>query len=291
MSRLTRVRKWFGGAKDQGFTLVELAVSLGILSMVMTMAFSVLISTQNLSGVLSWQSSSNTELRQLIDGVFADIETARPALGCDSNNDGKADTTSYNSSTCAPKYSVERNDPVLLVAAPNRICYYTNRLSARQSTTAASNPAYTAACLAVVGGDMRLETWAVASDGNWNATIVDGSRAPSKIRVLSKVDPTAATDGFFEYYGSAEPTVKLGSKVTSPPSVAVTVGTDIVSTLGPADQKAVTSVVMKARMRLATTGNQSTRTRDIVYRITLRAARYSSERCGLGNVDAGTTCS
>ncbi len=47
---------------------------------------------------------------------------------------------------------------------------------------------------------------------------------------------------------------------------------------------------MRARIAYGATGAQANRTRDIVYRVALRAARYSSERCATGNLDAGTAC-
>jgi prepilin-type N-terminal cleavage/methylation domain-containing protein len=281
---------------DGGFTLIELAVSLGILSIVMTLAFSILISTMNISSVVSWQSTSNTELRQLIDSVFADVETARPSFGCDLNHDGQITTTSneivLTSNTCPDINNiVERSDGVLLVASPDRICYNTNRLLSRQAGTSA-NPPYAPVCLAVVVNELRLETFAQPSDiEDWNASITSGVRSPDRIRVLGRVDPKAASsnggDGYFEYYkaGGNGPELLEGSH-------SVTVGTAdaILNALDDNQLRAVNTVVMRARIAFGATGAQSNRTRDIVYRVALRAARYSSERCGTGNIDAGTDC-
>ena len=291
---------------DGGFTLIELAVSLGILSIVMTLAFSILISTMNISSVVSWQSTSNTELRQLIDSVFADVETARPAFGCDLNHDGQIDTTSGSSeivlsANACPDINniVERSDGVLLVAAPDRICYNSNRLYSRQAGTlpGETNPPYAPVCLAVVatptgGRELRLETFAppqVDTD-DWNKLITLGTVSPAGVRVLGRVDPSAASptgDGYFEYYkaGDDGPTLLTGLET-------VTVGSTppITNALEVGKRQAVNTVVMRARIAYGATGAQAKRTRDIVYRVPLRAARYSSERCATGNLDAGTLC-
>jgi prepilin-type N-terminal cleavage/methylation domain-containing protein len=284
---------------DAGFTLIELAVSLGILSIVMTLAFSILISTMNISSVLRWQSTSNAELRQLIDSVFADVETARPAFGCDLNSDGQITAGSSEivlSSDACPDINniVERSDGVLLVASPDRICYNTNRLYARQVGTSA-NPPYVPVCLAVVLDQLRLETFAPPLDGSkdWNESITLGTRLPAKVRVLGRVDPSAVSptgDGYFEYYRAFDGTPESSLMLTDTASVKVGATAEITTALGEAKRRAVNTVVMRARIAYGETGAQATRTRDIVYRVALRAARYSSERCGTGNIDAGTFC-
>jgi prepilin-type N-terminal cleavage/methylation domain-containing protein len=301
---MSRIRRYLKAPSngESGFTLVELAVSLGILSIVMTLAFSILVSTMNISSVVSWQSTSNTELRQLIDNVFADVETARPALGCDRNRDGGIDVSATSTekllsrNTCPDINDfIERSDGVLVVASPDRICYNTNRLLARQAGT--TNPPYAPVCLAVVNNELRLETFTppAADTDDWNEAITLGApnRSPNRIRVLGRVDPTAASpvgDGYFEYYkawdGSGpKPLPLVGTQ-------SVTVGTANVSNaLDDNDRKVVNTVVMRARIRYGATGAQANRTRDIVYRVALRAARYSSERCATGNIDAGTDCS
>ena len=300
---MTRIRQYLNTRPndDRGFTLIELAVSLGILSIVMTLAFSILISTMNISSVVSWQSTSNTELRQLIDSVFADVETARPALGCDLNHDGQATLSTekvLKSSTCTDINNiVERSDGVLLVASPDRICYNSNRLLSRQAGTSASsnNPPYAPVCLAVVGRELRLETFLPpqAATGDWNASITSGVRSPDRIRVLGRVDPSAASptgDGYFEYYKAWDGVGPKPPLLTGGESVTVGTADPITNALKDDDRQAVNTVVMRARIAYGATGAQAKRTRDIVYRVALRAARYSSERCATGNIDAGTVC-
>jgi prepilin-type N-terminal cleavage/methylation domain-containing protein len=285
---------------DPGFTLIELAVSLGILSIVMTLAFSILISTMNISSAVSWQSTSNTELRQIIDNVFADVETARPALGCDADHNGRIDTSATSTekvlkSSCDINNIVERSDGVLLVASPDRICYNTNRLLSRQATSA--NPPYAPVCLAVVYDELRLETFSPPAPGDnnydWNTTITSGwaTRPVAGSRVLGRVDPKAANsnggDGYFEYYKAG---ADGAEKIPFTDTQSVTVGNTAVVVLKDPERKAVNTVVMRARIAYGATGTQANRTRDIVYRVALRAARYSSERCATGNIDAGTDC-
>jgi prepilin-type N-terminal cleavage/methylation domain-containing protein len=293
---MTRIRRYLKLlSSDSGFSLVELVVSLGLLSIVMTIAFSILLSTMNISSVVSWQSASNTELRQLIDSVFADVETARPAFGCDLNHDGQITTPDekpLRTNTCTDINNiVERTDGVLLVASPDRICYNTNRLLARQVGT--SNPPYAPVCLAVVGRELRLETFLPAQTGSddWNESITSG-RTLDRYRVLGRVDPSASTtnptgDGYFEYFRAGD---DGGVLLTGTDSVTVD-GETVTNALNDTDRKLVNTVVMRARIAYGATGAQSKRTRDIAYRVALRAARYSSERCGTGNVDAGTDCS
>ncbi len=294
---MTRIRQYLRirSNDDGGFTLIELAVSLGLLSIVMTMAFSILLSTMNISSVVSWQSTSNTELRQLIDSVFADVETARPALGCDLNHDGQITTLDekvLRTGTCSDINNiVERSDGVLLFASPDRICYNTNRLLSRQVGT--SNPPYAPVCLAVVGSELRLETFLPARTGidDWNESITSGPRTLDRYRVLGRVDPSASTatvtgDGYFEYYKAGDDGDVL---LTGNESITVS-GQTVLHALGENDRKQVNTVVMRARIAYGATGARSGRTRDIAYRVALRAARYSSERCGTGNIDAGTDC-
>jgi prepilin-type N-terminal cleavage/methylation domain-containing protein len=293
---MTQIRRYLKArANDEaGFTLIELAVSMGILSVVMTLAFSILVSTMNISSVVTWQSTTNAELRLLIDSVFADVETARPALGCDEDSDGRISTEAVSTervlvSTCDINNVVERSDGVLLVASPDRICYNTNRLLARQAN--AANPPYAPVCLAVVDSELVLETFDQPAAGeDWNAPITSGSRLPTRTRVLGRVDPSAKSptgDGYFEYYKAGDNGPEMLTGIQS-----VTVGTTpaIDNALEDDKRKLVNSVVLRARIRYGATGAQATRTRDIVYRVALRAARYSSERCATGNIDAGTDC-
>jgi prepilin-type N-terminal cleavage/methylation domain-containing protein len=293
MNAINRLRRRLRGHSDGGFTLLEMAVSLGILSIVSSIAFSILLSTRNLSAVVTWQSSTNTELRLLIDGVFADIETARPPLGCDTDSDGKADTSTVSVGICGSESKmVESEGPILLVASPNRVCYYTNRLQVRQ--TGVTNPKYTPACLAVVGTNLQLETFPapVGDNADWNQPLSDVTRPPNRVRILATVDASAATDGFFEFYNATTKDPATNKEVKLPGTVNVTVAgsATVTNALSPLDLKTVNSVVMKARMRLGGTAANRKQSRDIVYRITLRAARYSAERCGFGNVVTGSTC-
>jgi prepilin-type N-terminal cleavage/methylation domain-containing protein len=301
---MTRIRNYLKTpANDEaGFTLIELAVSLGILSIVMTLAFSILVSTMNISSVVSWQSTSNTELRQLMDSVFADVETARPALGCDRNHDGQIDISATSTekllsrNTCPDINDfIERSDGVLLVASPDRICYNTNRLLARQAGTA--NPAYAPVCLAVVSNELHLETFLPpqADTDDWNESITLGApnRSPNRIQVLGRVDPSAKSptgDGYFEFYKAWDGSGPKPLPLTGTQSVTIGTTAAITNALGDGDRQAVNTVVMRARIRYGATGAQANRTRDIVYRVALRAARYSSERCATGNIDAGTDC-
>jgi prepilin-type N-terminal cleavage/methylation domain-containing protein len=302
---MMRIRRYLNTRlkDDRGLTLVELAVSLGILSIVMTLAFSILISTMNISSVVSWQSTSNTELRQLIDSVFADVETARPALGCDGDHDGRIDTSSTSTETvlkssCDINNIVERSDGVLLIASPDRICYNTNRLFSRQAgiLDRSTNPPYAPVCLAVIDRQLRLETFSQpAANEDWNAPITSGSRSPDRIRVLGRVDPTAASstggDGYFAYYRAWDGTPESSAPLTGLQPVTVGLAPEITNALDDPTRQAVNTVVLRARIAYGATGAQANRTRDIVYRVALRAARYSSERCATGNIDPGTNCS
>jgi hypothetical protein len=112
------------------------------------------------------------------------------------------------------------------------------------------------------------------------------------VRILATVDPSAAVDGFFEFYNATNKDASNKElKLTDSQSVTVAGAAVVTNALGSADIKTVNSVVMKARMRLGGTAANRNQSRDIVYRITLRAARYSAERCGFGNVLTGSTCS
>lgn len=291
MMVLSNLRRRLPGGSDGGFTLVEMAVSLGILSIVSSIAFTILLSTQNISAVVSFQSTSNTELRQLIDGVFADIETARPAFGCDTDSDGKADTAFVSPTLCASESKmVESEGPVLLVASPNRICYLTNRLQSRQAGSTIRP--YVPACLAIVGNNLQLETFP-SPTGDWNQALSDPTRPPDRTRFLGTVDPSAAADGFFEYYNATNKDVlNKEKKLTGTDTISVAgSAASVTDALNSTDLKTVNSVVMKARMRLGGNATNKNQSRDIVYRITLRAARYSAERCGFGNVNTGSACS
>ena len=291
MSRVKRMdwlRRRFGARRDDGFTLIELAVSMGILSVVSVLAMTILVSTRNISKVVSWQSASNFELRQLVDNVFSDIETARPAMGCDLNHDGRADTTDVTSE-CGSKM-VERPDPVLLVAGPSRLCYYSNKLQTRTSGAASANfnPPYVPVCLAVVGTNLRLEIFdPPATDTDpWNRSLTAGT--VPKYRNLATIDPsTTANDEYFQYFKAGTATDIKGTG-----SVRI-VGTtaDDTAILTSGQRADVNTVLIRARLRLTGTTVERKQTRDLVHRITLRATRYSSERCGLSSLTPGVSCS
>jgi prepilin-type N-terminal cleavage/methylation domain-containing protein len=294
MMIVSKLRKRLRGQIDGGFTLIEMVVSLGILSIVSSLAFSILVSTRNISSVVTWQSTTNTELRLLIDGVFADIETARPPLGCDTDSDGKADTATVSVTLCGTESKmVESEGPVLLVASPNRVCYYTNRIQSRQAGT--TNPPYTPACLAVVGTSLQLETFpaplTVAED--WNRALSDPTRPPDQVRILATVDENVATDGYFEFYNATTKDLVTNKekKLTGTQTATIAGVTTVTDALAPLELQTVNSVVMRARMRLGGNASNKNQSRDIVYRISLRAARYSAERCGFGNVVDGSACS
>lgn len=261
---------------------------MGILSLVSVLAMTILVSTRNISKVVSWQSASNFELRQLVDNVFSDIETARPAMGCDLDHDGRADTTDVTSE-CGSKM-VERPDPVLLVAGPSRLCYYSNKLQTRTSgaTSANFNPPYVPVCLAVVGTNLRLEIFdPPATDTDpWNRSLTAGG--VPKYRNLATVDPsTTANDEYFQYFKAG-----TAGDIKGTASVRI-VGTvaDDTAILSATQRADVNSVLIRARLRLTGSTAERQRTRDLAYRITLRATRYSSERCGLSSLTPGVSCS
>jgi prepilin-type N-terminal cleavage/methylation domain-containing protein len=275
---------------DDGFSLIELAVSMGILSIVSVLAMTVLVSTRNISKVVAWQSSSNFELRQLVDNVFADIETARSAMGCDVDHDGRADTLTVDSQ-CGSKM-VERPDAVLLLAGPNRLCYYSNRLQTRTSgaTSANFNPPYVPVCLAVVGTNLRLEIFdpPATDTDNWNRLLNVGT--VPQYRNLGTVDPTTGTNNEYFQYFKANSTADIKGTGTfqmvgnpAPPP-----DTGMLSDTQRAD---INSLQVRVRLRLTGSTADKTHTRDLAYRITMRATRYRAERCGLGNVTAGVDCS
>jgi hypothetical protein len=175
---------------------------------------------------------------------------------------------------------------VLLVASANRLCYYSNKLQTR--TTADANPPYVPVCLAVVGTNLRLEIFdaPTAATDNWNADV--STRNVPTYHNLGTVDPSSTTnDEYFQYFkpNSAADVKGTGTKHIS--GLAV----DETKVLSDADVADVNSVLIRARLRLTGSTADRQRTRDIVYRMTLRATRYSAERCGLGNATAGIACS
>jgi prepilin-type N-terminal cleavage/methylation domain-containing protein len=284
------------GRSQSGFTLIELTVAMFLLSIVGAMTVSILISVQNVSGITGWQSSTNANLRQLIDDVFADIETARPSMRCDVNRDEIADTTIVTTANCGTAM-IESADPVLTVAAPNRVCYYSNRRDVRKSGV--DNPAYAPVCVAVVGENLRLEIFPTPGNTeSWNRDLNTGSN-PSKIRVLGKIDRTTLDDsdltkreGYFQFYDKTNTKMPAGSLASV--SILDESGGLIPenNAYNDVERLNIKSVLIRGRIKFNGKGKGGDRWRDISYNISLRGALYAEERCARGNknAEAAGTC-
>ncbi len=320
--RLARLRQKLAG-DDGGFTLVELVVTLSVLSIVMVMATSVLILTQQTSKVVGWKAEANTELRRLVDELFAEIETARPAAQCkEPGNPEPVDIVPY---TCSRV--VDGDGPVLLSAGGNHVCYYSHRVDpafAGKSVTVDGveiggndTTLYQRVCLVVLDEELFLVQYepntgnqTSADPGDLNALPAIGPDRAAKSVRRKLGDVATGTDPAFTYLGRRTDSADSATTALADDADMTTLvpDDDEVSELSPAtygftdssvpdaydvldsDQlERASRVVFSLRMM---TGRGSRRAeRELDYRVTLRGARYQSERCWTGDrsVTATTT--
>ncbi len=114
---------------EDGFTLVELAVVMLLLSVVGAMALTMLLTTQRVSREITGRSDVSSDLRLLLDDTFADLATARGPLRCASPEDA----TTF--ATC--RQITESGSP-LIEASTTKVCFHSRRPQPATDADAAS---------------------------------------------------------------------------------------------------------------------------------------------------------
>jgi len=129
---------------DDGISVLELAITLGILGVMMAMVLPMVLTFNRMSMSAQWRSEANTALRPLVEEVFAELRSARSLPTC------AAGQTATVSGTARCLRPVDNGAPVLSEATPSRLCFISQRRSvALAAGDVLTAPAYT--CLEVSG--------------------------------------------------------------------------------------------------------------------------------------------
>jgi hypothetical protein len=287
------------GLGDGGFTLAELVMTMSILVMVSVMAIAVMLSTQQATKLVSWQSNANSELRFISENTFAELETARPRSLC-LGADGKSQLAMP--STCTRVQ--EGIGSPLESAGEKHVCYLSHRVDPALGTDSKIY-SYQRVCLAIIG-EQLYQVEFLANTSNLNAP----TGTPT-YRVVGNIDPANSS---FAYYGKRfnttlgrEETVKLNLAAAADTALAanplIPTGTRLQDKMVAATTNisgtftgqltGPIKTITRLEVKLSVITRDGKHTRDAVYDVTLRGARYQNERCWTGekvakNVDANT---
>ena len=289
---------------ESGFTLIELVVTTFILFIVMVMASSVLYLAQRTTRVIGWQAESNSELRRLMDEVFADVETARPAARCQVTT--SPDPVDIVPFTCTRVVDGDGDGPVLLDAGQNHVCYFSHRVDpafvGKADASGASvngKTLYQRVCLVVLDDELHLVQYAPnLDDMNARQPLADLPTVAVR-RKLGNVVPEATTPAF-SYLGRRTDDLDSATPTDASNITALEAAADDLNVLDPtrygfnaasypipadkvldAEQLALASRV-DFNLRVVTGQGARERERTLQYRVTLRGARYQTERCWTG---------
>jgi len=108
------------GHNDSGFSLVELAVTLGLLALAGTMAMTMLLTINRVSTEVGSRSDASTEQRRTLDDVFEQLATARGQVRC---TDPAAATTL---AACRAGRVTEIGTPIT-EASTAKVCFLSRR--------------------------------------------------------------------------------------------------------------------------------------------------------------------
>lgn len=308
---------------ESGFTMVELAVVLAILSLVSVMSMSILVATQNVTKAIGWQAEANTELRRLLDDTFAELETARSPSFC--LEDGASTYSRIvnvdSTGTPCPKI-IDGVDPLapellpadrdlagasLTSAGEHHACYYTHRVDpaflGRESGAAvvsnlthAGTATYQEVCLLVLENSLYLVKWPL-NTADMNSRPTTGA-VP---RLLGTIDGPSVNFTFFARGSDSDdvtasdsssfnlvPSSPAGYESTSlDPADYGLVGVPIAEqALAAVDRSRAARVRLKVVVETGTGAKR--RTRNVDYQVSLRGAAYEAERCWNGKKVAVT---
>lgn len=283
---------------DDGFTMIELVISMSILLIVMTMSMAVLLSTQKATQLVSWQSNANSELRQFADSLTAELETARPRTLCKNQNGTIMSTMPQ---TCSRP--VEGDGSPLESAGEKHVCYLSHReapasfnsdaFSSTSSGTETNN--YHRVCVAIIGTTLYRVAWAI------NGTDVN-SPVVSNVEylVIGEVDPDNSSFTYWgkTFAGGAETSAQIVPSTTSadqgwltddpktyiPGSALGTKMKDkqVAKTVSGGRVTGAIAGITRVRVVLAVRTKDLKRSRKLEYDVSLRGAVFQNERCYTG---------
>jgi hypothetical protein len=118
--RARHLRRRSSRRGDGGFSLVELAVTLGLLAVAGTMAMTMLLTINRVSTEVGGRSDASTVLRRTLDDVFEQLATARGQVRCTD----PASATSL--ATCRAGRVTEIGTPIT-EASTTRVCFLSRR--------------------------------------------------------------------------------------------------------------------------------------------------------------------
>ncbi len=195
--RPRRMRRRICRRSESGFTLVELAVTLGLLALAGTMAMTMLLTINRVSTEVGGRSDASTVLRRTLDDVFEQLATARGQVRC---TDPASATTL---ATCRAGRVSEIGTPIT-EASTTRVCFLSRRPAPTTGTpTLTTTPWKLCLNRDSVTGILTLERYQPTGELN---PIYPGS--PTSTQTLGR-SPSGASD-LFSYLGVN------GSALTAP---------------------------------------------------------------------------
>jgi hypothetical protein len=234
---------------DAGFTLLELTVATAMLLVISVMAMGVVLAARNTASTVMWRSETNTTIRDIIDGTFADLSTARPLPTCvrpgPNTPIGSCDKVSETIDATAPG----QIPGVLLSATATNVCYLSQRKAPVLTASTTVTSPFWKVCLGVTGDQLVLSAYRPIG----TYTNITFTQTPIA-RPLGTVD--AATKPFV-YRDIDGNTIAAASLATSLNRIAL--------------------VTMEVRVTEVVNGKQ-VRTRAMTFTAALRASRYQQER-------------
>lgn len=248
-ARLRRAQRARAFDRDGGFTLLELTVSTAMLLVISVMAMGVVLAARNTASTVMWRSETNTTIRDIIDGTFADLSTARPLPTCVRPGPNTPIGSCLKVSETLDPSAPGQVPGVLLSATATNVCYLSQRKAPVLTASTTVTSPFWKVCLGVAGDQLVLSAYKPIG----TYTNITFAKTPIA-RPLGTVD--AATKPFV-YRDIDGNTIAAASLATSLNRISL--------------------VTMEVRVTEVVNGKQ-VRTRSMTFTAALRASRYQQER-------------
>jgi hypothetical protein len=200
---------------DAGLSLIEVAVSLGILGVVMAMVVPMVLTFNRLSVSTQWRSEANTSLRPLVDQVFAELRSARSLPTCAGGTTVPGggtipvQTAVIGAATVCLR-PIDNGAQVIGEATGSRLCFVSQRRSMAIGTgpdSVLTAPAYTCVEVGGAGNDQFLVIAYPPSPDGYAVGTTQTSGAGATTQTLGTIQAGATPFAYFDAAGNATTTL------------------------------------------------------------------------------------